>query len=291
LTFVNDTDLFLTAPGGNSTATVSLPADVAAGFTNVSFALYSGMGNAGNMGKSMTLGAINITGVANPVNEDFTDGALNTAFLMLESQGYFGNASPPNQPFITSNDAYWLHWTLPDNGFNASYKLAITDPYWLDYTPLNAPFLNGPSRWIRVTTADLPGVSQTLFAVVKRVFVKLQVLLDGEVPAPNTPTGKTGTATHPSLLGGGFAEVFVRAVDADWNLVSSTDTVAIESSDITGTLPDPSSLPMVGGIANFTVLTTTSVLQFGSLGTFTVTATNITDGTKLSGTTTATVDP
>ena len=66
-------------------------------------------------------------------------------------------------------------------------------------------------------------------------FAKLQLLAPGESAAPGTSIGKTGT---PSAQTAGTAfNVTVRAVDANWNLVSTNDTVAITSTDANATLP------------------------------------------------------
>ncbi len=69
--------------------------------------------------------------------------------------------------------------------------------------------------------------------------------------------------------------VIVRSVDADWNLVSSTHTVGITSSDINATLPANAAL--VAGARTNSVTLRTAPSQ-------TVTATDITDGTKTANT-------
>src|SRR5262249_48278877 len=54
---------------------------------------------------------------------------------------------------------------------------------------------------------------------------KLQLLVPGETAAPGTATGKTGT---PSGQTAGTAfNVTVNAVDANWNVINTNDTVAI----------------------------------------------------------------
>src|SRR6185295_13994533 len=64
-------------------------------------------------------------------------------------------------------------------------------------------------------------------------FVKLQVLVPGETAAPGSATGRSGT---PAAQAAGTAfNVTANAVDANWNLVSSTHTVRITSSDSTAT--------------------------------------------------------
>jgi hypothetical protein len=109
----------------------------------------------------------------------------------------------------------------------------------------------------------------------------MQLLVPGETAAPGTTTGKTGT---PSAQNAGIEfNVTVNAVDANWNLVSSTNTVGITSSDVNATLPPNASL--VGGTQQFAITLKTS-------GSRTITATNITDPTKTPNTSPAiTVNP
>src|SRR5207247_1003803 len=69
-------------------------------------------------------------------------------------------------------------------------------------------------------------------------FAKLQLLLPGETAAPGTATGKTGSPTSQTagtaILGG----VVVNAVDANWNVASSSANVTITSSDTNAAIAD-----------------------------------------------------
>ena len=119
------------------------------------------------------------------------------------------------------------------------------------------------------TTTTPPSVTTTV-----DVFSKLQILAPGETAAPGTTSGKTGTASTQT-----YALAFnvtVNAVDAYWNLVNSvTHTVAITSSDPAATLPANAAL--VAGTGTFAVTPNT-------IGSFTVTATDVTDNTKTANT-------
>src|SRR5207302_491391 len=100
-------------------------------------------------------------------------------------------------------------------------------------------------------------------------FAKLQLLMPGETASAGSATGKTGS---PSARTAATAfTVTVNAVDANWNVVSSTDTVGITSSDANATLPANAAL--VAGTKTFSVTLNTS-------GSRTVTASDATDGTK-----------
>src|SRR5204862_1198779 len=96
---------------------------------------------------------------------------------------------------------------------------------------------NDPKAGTPTITAASSGLSSAtqLETVTVGAFVKLQLLVPGETAAPGTATGKTGTAT--ARTSGLAFNATVNAVDANWNLVSSTHTVGITSSDSSATLP------------------------------------------------------
>src|SRR5205085_6570173 len=83
--------------------------------------------------------------------------------------------------------------------------------------------------------------------------------------SPRTPTGKTGAPV--SEQAGSPFNVTVNAVDANWNLINTNDTVGITSSDVNATLPANAAL--VSGSKSFSV-----TLKTG--GSATVTSANIT---------------
>ena len=280
LSFPNNTSVTLTAPGGAST-NLTLPADMfVVPYTGVSAFLGSGMNNnVALIGKSVTFSSFQVANVLNSFNENLNDGSLSTPFLILQSQGYGANPAPINQIFVTSADAYWLRWSLPDTGFFAEHKDTLTNPTWSGYTPAST-LLNGSGRWAKVPAASLASLNSGYFRLIKRPFTKLQVLMPGETAAPNTPTGKTGTPNDQTA--GLPFNMTVRAVDAVWNLVSSSDTVNLTSTDGTATLPANAAL--VVGTATMTV-------TFGSSGTFTLTATDVTDPTKTANTGSPTLVP
>src|SRR5207245_1462928 len=105
-------------------------------------------------------------------------------------------------------------------------------------------------------------------------FTKLQILAPGETAAPGSAAGKTGS---PAAQTAGTAfNVTVNAVDANWNLVGTVaDTVGISSSDSNAILPANAGL--VSGTKSFSVTLKT-------LGSATVTASDITDNTKVANT-------
>src|SRR5205823_4010484 len=85
-------------------------------------------------------------------------------------------------------------------------------------------------------------------------FSKLQLLMPGETASPGSATGKTG-APSAQTAGSSFT-VTVNAVDANWNPVTSTDTIAITSTDANAALPANAAL--VAGTKTFSVTAKTA---------------------------------
>ena len=144
--------------------------------------------------------------------------------------------------------------------------------------PANAALINGTNSFTvtlkdagtqTVTASDITDghTTGTSSAVTVNTgpFAKLQLLVPGETAAPGTTTGKTGTPT--AQVAGTAFNVTVNAVDANWNLISTNDTVKITSSDASATLPANAAL--VGGTKSFSVTLKT-------VGSSTITASNVT---------------
>jgi hypothetical protein len=96
-------------------------------------------------------------------------------------------------------------------------------------------------------------------------FTRLQLLLPGEVAAPGSGSGKTGTP-YVQVTNTPFT-VTVRAVDANWNLISTNDVVRITASGGNASLPADAAL--VNGTGSFNVTLATP-------GFATITAANLT---------------
>ena len=128
------------------------------------------------------------------------------------------------------------------------------------------------SQTVSVADGLFSGTSEPI-GVSNGAFAQLQILVPGESADAGSATGKTGTpavqTAHAPF------SVTVNAVDSYWNLVTSTDTVDITSSDANAALPPAAAL--VAGSVTFGV-----TLETG--GATTVTATDLTDGTKTAST-------
>jgi hypothetical protein len=132
-----------------------------------------------------------------------------------------------------------------------------------------------------ISTSDLPPGNAAFFAMVKPVASQLQVLLPGETNAPGTASGKIGTPL-PQTVGNPF-DIIVNACDGRWNIATScSDTVDITSSDTSAGLP--ADAPMVFGTVTFS--SSLNPFYFGSTGTWTITASDVTTNAVKSGTST-----
>ena len=278
LQFTSDTTMTLTAPNGSST-NATLPTAVAAGYSGyVGAFLYSSPTATANIGKYLIFSAFHITGVGTPVNEDLTSGAFSAPFLQRLSQQYPAtgggwSTNPPNQIFVSSADAYWLTWGIPDAGFSPIVRSNLVGGVWQNLIPV-AHVLSGTNQWNLLAKVSAP---DEYYALIFRTFSQLQVILPGETNAPGTLTGKTGTPTALSDSAGAFEAVTVNACDANWNVMSGiADLVHIATTDGGATLPADTA--MVNGTVTF------APLLFGGQGTFTVTASDLTNTNILSNT-------
>ncbi len=125
-----------------------------------------------------------------------------------------------------------------------------------------------------VTQAGITAGTSTSFTVNPGAFTKLQLLVPGETAAPGTATGKTGTPIAQNT--DTPFDVTANAVDDNWNVVPTVgDTVAITASDPSASLPANAALS--GGTGTFSV-------RLNTAGSWTVTATDVTDGSKTANT-------
>ncbi|HLP76544.1 MAG TPA: hypothetical protein VK327_06435 [Candidatus Paceibacterota bacterium] len=266
--FTSDTNVTLIAPNSTSTSFTIPPYNVAKlGETAAGFNVYLGFqaNNAPSINQAVVYSSFSISGVPAPIDENFlTQTVLDTTTLWDTS----GSGGPKGVVVVPADAKYWIQWSLPASGFSLESGASLTDPLgWVGLT--NGPAFSQYGLFQQlVSNSELMG-SQQFFRLVKRTFTKLQVLLPGESPAPNTLTGKTGTPT--AAVAGDFVQITVRAVDSNWNLVSSSDIVNITSSDASDVMSLDAGL--VGGVGTFTI-------QVGNAGTRTITATDMSDNTK-----------
>jgi hypothetical protein len=277
MTFNQDTNVTVRGPGGVST-NFNLRADVPVPFVDpLNFVFGAQPNGSNNVGQVVVLADASITnegtGVALVSDNFMLDNSLDTTttWSLL--------AQAPNSVQLFGNDPGQkiVQWTLPDTGFGLQTTTNLANPgSWttLSGNEANSGFpavlysVSG-NRVAIVPSANL-GPNQNFFRLFTRRFTKLQVLMPGETAAPGTATGKTGTP-DPQFAGAPVT-VTVNAVDANWNLATSaSDTIRITSNDGLATLP--ADLPLLGGTATFQV-------TFNTVGSATVTASDVDDPTK-----------
>src|SRR5207237_952873 len=120
---------------------------------------------------------------------------------------------------------------------------------------------------------SLTGATSANVAVGGGGLARLQLLVPGETAAPGTPSGKAGTPLAQTA--GTPFNVTFHAVDFNWNVVSTNDTVAISSSDANAVLPSNTALA---------VGTTTLSVTLKTAGSATVTASDSSHGAVSSST-------
>jgi hypothetical protein len=259
LQFTSDTAGAIIAPDSTSYPFTVDPGLVT-GLANpvyITFGLNPSVNSPTIVGESVVVSQIAIQGVgslssvATVTNDNFL------ADSQLDTNSWVVNALyAPSIWFVPTNTAYSVDWTLPDSGFSL-----IQSPSLLSLstgTPVQFPVvLLTPGARELIPSSSLPAGRSGFFALIKRTYTQLQVLVPGETAAPNTPTGKTGT---PILETNGMAfDVIVNAVDANFNVVNNNDQVqitdpadanflCINGTDITGT-----KLFMANGTATFSV--------------------------------------
>ncbi|HTL55256.1 MAG TPA: hypothetical protein VL361_06230 [Candidatus Limnocylindrales bacterium] len=266
MTWNNDTNVTITSPAGTTFST-NLTSDIVGLFASPIVAYFGCQPNTVNdIGQTVVLSNVKTTGTPNPINDSFKGSGVDTSTWVLR-------ASQPNDVFIPRSDnAYVLTWTLPDSHFNLQMASSINGP-WTDPGLTNIAVI-GRNKQVTIPKSVLPAGNSAFFRMIKPVATKLQVLMPGETAAPGTASGKTGTPTAQQA--GLPFDVTVNAVDDKWNLVNYvTDTVKITTTDASASLPLDAAL--VNGTQKFSVM-------FGSAGTFTVTATDVTDASKTAGT-------
>ncbi|MHB1050004.1 MAG: beta strand repeat-containing protein [Bacteroidota bacterium] len=158
-------------------------------------------------------------------------------------------------------------------GISSTYTTSVDFTSGVSTTTLNTTLTRAQTTTITVTDGGQYGYASSNVTVNANTFTKMQILVPGETADAGSATGKSGTP-NAQTAGSGFT-VTVNAVDAYWNLVSSDNTVGITTSDANDTHPLNAGLG--GGTMDFTV-------TFKTAGTSTVTATNISDGSKTANT-------
>jgi hypothetical protein len=274
--FNNSTDVTILTPGGTST-NFTIPAEWVQYFNGPAVVHVGAQPNSlDNLGKSVILSRVQITGVPTPLDDDFSGNSLNTDLWGIAAD------DPAGVVVVPPNARYWFRWTLPaDSDAIVMARTNLTQGGWTQLAAA-APINLAGARQVLLTSNILPNSSTLFLALGKRVFTKLLVLLPGETAAPGTPTGRSGTP-DPVMVWTPF-DLTVIAVDENWYPVRGVNHVITLSSDDTA-FTFGNNVQMVNGVANF------PGVYFGNEGTFTITATSVDDPTKTGTSTPVRVGP
>lgn len=208
------------------------------------------------------------------VEDSFTSGSLDTNVWVRNASDAAGVHVVPVDSRLAIN------WTLPAAGFGPQLSADVASGPWV--APISPDQYKIGSN-VRTYLYNSELNANVQFArMIKRLPYQLLVLMPGETNAPGTATGKVGTPL--SHAAGELFDVTVMAVSADWYLINNVnDTIRFTSSDSQDYFPtDPS---LSGGVGTWT-------MYFFSTGSRTVTASDLTNPSILSNTSSAvTVTP
>jgi hypothetical protein len=281
LTFTSDTAGTLSSPDHTNSFTFPLyNATKFAENNPVGFYIYLGgqANNADAYNQPVVYSNFAVSGpVAAAYSENFlTDTVLDTTNIWTTSA-----ASGPHGILIVpaaDSGARWIQWSLPAIGYSLEASATLTGGSLAWTSPsINKPISMYGDVVQLVAPSELPAGDAAFFRLIQRTFTKLQILLPGEVAAPNTLTGKTtATPTPVSLSAGGNEDVTVNAVDDNWNIVSSSDTINLTCSDELAILPLATA--MSGGTVTFSGV---DAIGFSTEGSQTIMATDAAPGSTI----------
>lgn len=276
LKFTSDTNGTIIAPDGTSTNFIIPPYNIGyfAETASPAFNVYLGMqaNNADAMNQAVVFSNFGVSGTASPFSENFlADTVLDTTNVWRTTVA----TGPAGVLIVPTNEEYWIEWTLPDSGFSLQTAPVLNNPLaWT--TPSQGPIV--PLYGLRaqlVASNEVPAGPTAFFECIQRVGTQLQVLFPGETNAPNTPTGKIGTP-QTGLSGIAGVPVTINMVDATFHIVNSSDNITETSSD--------SGAVFYNGKPQLANGTATDTAYFSGAGSFTVTATDTSNTSILSGT-------
>ena len=269
LTLNNDTNITVVASDGTTT-NYTITADAATQFSGTVQAFFGAQPNdLLNLGLGYVFSKVKISNPSGTlIEDDFTGGTLDTVKWVKQA------SDAPGVFVVPTNSPLSVVWTLPAAGFYPQIGTNVASgSNWKSPLAENPVKIQSTMRQL-LSSSELG--SNNYFRMIKRPFVQLQVLMPGETNAPGTVTGKIGTP-DPQTAGLPF-NVTVSSVDSTWRRVSTADMVAITSSDTAAGLPADAAL--LGGTATFSV-------TLNTVGSVTVTASDVSDGTKTANTGTA----
>jgi hypothetical protein len=244
LQFSSDTTGQVLAPGGNSypfTLDPNVPANLANPVT-VNFGINPSINDPKVVGEEVIVSQVGISGV-DPLSTNHSTSDNFLADPALDPATWTVNAHNAGSIwFVPTGTAYSISWNIPDTGFSliqGNNLLTMSNGVNVGSTPVALT----PGKRSLVSASSLPVSSIDFFALIKRPPYQLQVLLPGEMNAPNTVSGKTGTPI--AQTNGVQVTITINMCDLQWNILNSGDTVHVTSSDGAASLPPDA--PLVSG--------------------------------------------
>jgi hypothetical protein len=259
----------MTSPSG-ATTNVVLPPSWTSLFTAPLSAYFGAqVGDAASVGNLSVLSEVKITGTANPIDDVFVnDSVLNTNYWVK-------NAVDATGVIVVPSGQQWVYWTVPAVGYTLQSGSSLAT--FADVT-------SQPVQFGSVYGALAPvAPGNQFFRAIKRTPTQLQVLFPGQVNAPGTTLGYTGTPTPISIAAQGTTTttITVNLCDATWHIVNATDNITITGSSDTAAYMPANPAAMVNGTATFTG---DNGILFQTTGPQTVTAHDNSDPTISDGT-------
>ncbi len=166
LTFLNDTNVTITAPSGAIT-NFSLPEAVAMEFYNPLSVYFGNQQNgAGNGGKSSTYSKVKVTGALSAdIDEQFAGPGLNPDPLNVKWQVV---GEMPSCVFVLRPDhKYWVNWTLPDSGFSLQASSTLAAGSWATNSQWTNVINTSLGNRMLIPQSTLPSAGQSFFRLVK----------------------------------------------------------------------------------------------------------------------------
>ena len=168
MTFLNDTNVTLMAPGGGHT-NFFLPdaATIQTLFANPLTAYFGNQQNgAGNAGQSSTYSRVRIAGVtlSPEIDETFPGPVLNPDPGSAKWQVV---CDIPSDVFVMlPEDKYWVRWTVPDTGFSLQSCATLVGGSWADPGLTNIVITSSDKR-VLVPASSLPSASAGFFRLAR----------------------------------------------------------------------------------------------------------------------------
>jgi hypothetical protein len=160
-TFSQNTNVLMTSPSGLTTNCFFPDQQVVIdAFSDPVVANFGAQPNTtADIGQGIVLSHVKIVGSANPIDEGFTGSSLDPNIWTVR-------ASQPANVFLASTDiAFSLSWTLPDNGFSLQVSPELTGP-WTDPGLTNV-VTSGPTKSVLVPKSVLPATNHSYFRMIK----------------------------------------------------------------------------------------------------------------------------